>query len=83
MGASHLSAGTWVIVAVIAGMMVSLCLATVARIIRYERGLQELIEEVREIRLARSNQFPVGTGRDDVRRAPAPTARSARAEATG
>ncbi len=51
--AAHLSAEAWAVVAGIAGLTVLMCLATVAKILEYERGLQALIREVSEIRVKR------------------------------
>lgn len=53
MSAVTLPFEAWFVIAVIAGVMVLTCLATVAKILHYERGLQELLKEVREVRARR------------------------------
>ena len=58
---------TWVLVAVISGFTVTMCATTIFKVLQYEERLQELISEVRDIRIMRG-ELPLPPGRKIVRR---------------
>ncbi|MHC4414745.1 MAG: hypothetical protein ACYS0G_05630 [Planctomycetota bacterium] len=87
---SDLSPEAWVAIAGVVGLTILLCLATLATVMGYERGVRKLIEDVRALRgetngPSRAKRGPPFVGRRAPKTAPsgggAEPGREQRAEA--